>query len=95
MAYILILSPQAVSVLKALERDPKKHRKVIRCLALIEESPQYPGLHSHLYDAIKGSLGERIWESYVENNTPSAWRVWWFYGPGDDRITIYSIGPHP
>ncbi len=36
-----------------------------------------------------------LWESYVENKTPSAWRVWWIYGPADGQITIVTIGPHP
>lgn len=36
-----------------------------------------------------------MWESYVENNTPSAWRIWWFDGPGDEVITVVDVGPHP
>jgi len=38
---------------------------------------------------------QTLWESYVENKTPSAWRVWWIYGQGEGGITIITIGPHP
>lgn len=39
--------------------------------------------------------GEEVWESYVENKTPGAWRLWWVYGPGADTLTIVIVGPHP
>jgi hypothetical protein len=31
----------------------------------------------------------------VENDAPSAWRIWWFYGPDRGEITVVNIGPHP
>jgi len=31
----------------------------------------------------------------VENRTPSAFRVFWYYGPGKDTLTILAITPHP
>ena len=36
-----------------------------------------------------------MWEVYVENRTPSAWRVWFWYGPGQGEISILAIAPHP
>ena len=57
-------------------------------------SPTYPGLHSHKYRSIHGSAGEDVWDSYVENHTPSAWRIFWHYGPGSGTITIITIGPY-
>ncbi len=72
-----------------------KLRKVGRTLSRIETNPRHPGLKSHKYDSIAGLGGEEVWESYVENRTPSAWRVFWHYGPGAGVITIVTIGPHP
>ncbi len=95
MAFILLLTTQATKALASSKRDIRKYRKVVRCLARIEQDPGYPGLNSHPYEEIKGPLGEKIWESYAENSTPSAWRVWWYYGPQTGEITIYDIGPHP
>jgi hypothetical protein len=50
---------------------------------------------SHKYASIWGPDGEEVWESYVENRTPGAWRIWWIYGPAADTLTIVTIGPHP
>jgi hypothetical protein len=52
-------------------------------------------LHPHDYQSIPGPGGVPLWESYVENKTPSAWRIWWIYGPDDGQITIVTIGPRP
>ena len=71
----------------------KKVRKTLRLLQ--DQGPQYPGLHSHAYQSIRGPGGATVWESYVENRTPSAWRIWWTYGPAQNQITIVTIGPHP
>lgn len=57
--------------------------------------PGHPGLNSHKYHSLTGPRGEEVWESYVENNTPGAWRLWWVYGPGADTLTIVTVGPHP
>lgn len=70
-------------------------KKVRKTLGLLERDPRYPGLNSHKYDSISGANGEEIWESYVENRTPSAWRVFWHYGPKGGQITIVSIASHP
>jgi len=47
---------------------------------------------------IYGSIriaGFKIGESYVENRTPAAGRVFWAYGPGRAEITILGYEPHP
>ncbi len=77
------------------ETNLKKHRKVQKALGLIETNPHYPSLNSHKYQSISGPEEEEIWESYVENNTPAAWRIFWYYGPYKSIITIFAIAPHP
>ena len=37
----------------------------------------------------------KVFESYLENNTPAAGRVFWVYGPGRGDITIIGLEPHP
>lgn len=76
-------------------RDPARAKKVAKTLRLLAENPHHPSLNSHRYQVLDKELGEAVWESYVENRTPSAWRVWWFFGPGDDTITVLRLGPHP
>jgi hypothetical protein len=42
---------------------------------------------------LRGPNGEDVWESYAENKTPAAFRVFWCYGAG--VITILAIIAHP
>ena len=96
MPFELILTEKVEQVMEDLSRsDPAKHKKVEKCFAKLEDDPRQSGLSSHPYDNIKGVLGERIFESYVENHTPSAWRAWWYYGPGEGTITVADLGPDP
>jgi hypothetical protein len=100
LPFRLLLTTEARRQLLALEhdensRDSEKLRRVRRCLGLLETNPRHPGLNSHKYLGLRGANGEDVWESYVENNTPAAWRVFWHYGPGQGIITIAAITPHP
>jgi len=53
-----------------------------------------------------GPDGEELWESYVENNTAAALRVFWYYGPDEKQgvepdvtdvriITVVAITAQP
>ena len=96
MAFLIIRTESAVKVMEELEsKDERKFRKIRKTLGLISRDLKYPGLNSHKREAEKGPRGEDIWESYVENNTPSAWRVFWFYGPEAGTITVFATTPHP
>ncbi len=45
----------------------------------------------HKYSSFTGPLGEEIFEAYAENKTPAAYRIFWYYGPGKNNITIIAI----
>jgi hypothetical protein len=82
--------------LRAKKQYEAKLKKVRKALRLLEQAgPRHPGLHSHDYQSVPGPGGVTLWESYAENRTPSARRIWWIYGPGDGEITVVTIGPHP
>jgi hypothetical protein len=76
-------------------RDKALAKKIAKCMVLLGENPRHPGLGSHRFESFDAIYGERIWESYIENNTPSAWRIWWFFGPEAGEITVVDIGAHP
>ncbi len=38
---------------------------------------------------------EKIFEAYAEQSTPAAYRIFWYYGPEKDQITVVAIIPHP
>ncbi|CAN5798590.1 MAG: hypothetical protein M3424_05185 [Actinomycetota bacterium] len=94
----LLYAAEAQTVLDDLERPQHqvKRKKAIKTLRLLRDiGPVHTGLHSHKYHSITGPNGEDVWESYVENRTPGAWRIWWIYGPDADTLTVVTIGPHP
>lgn len=93
----LVYTDETRSILHELaSRHQLKNQKVLKTLRLLRDvGPAHPGLSSHKYHSRTGPSGEDLWESYVENRTPGAWRIWWVYGPDPDTITIVTIGPHP
>lgn len=103
--YQLRFTDDAMETLQRLQDGGRttevKLKKVRKALGLLQHDPRYPGLHSHEYESFPGHEREKIWDSYVENRTPGAWRIYWQYGPdeknGDDAvpvITVLVIGPH-
>jgi hypothetical protein len=99
--YKLRYAKQADEMISALEADKSAEarlKKVRKALRRLEVNPRYPGLHSHQYESFPVDRDVKVWDSYVENNTPGAWRIFWRYGPdeaGVPVITILQIGPHP
>ena len=37
----------------------------------------------------------KVWQSYLENKTSKARRMYWVYGPNQNDITIIGLEPHP
>jgi hypothetical protein len=97
--FLLLYTREAEKVLEGLKAQPQYRaelKKVRKALRLLEQAgPRRPGLHSHDYQSVPGPGGVTLGESYIENKTPSAWRVWWIYGPENEQITIVTVGPHP
>ena len=69
-------------MLEAGDRNQQaKLRKVRRALSRLEQNPRHPGLHSHQYESFPGlDTDVKVWDSYVENKTPGAWRIFWEHG---------------
>ena len=79
----------------ASKRDQELYAKMGKALSLISSNPRHPGLHSHDIEALTKRYGMKVWESYLENKTSSAWRIFWVYGPDKADITIIGLEPHP
>jgi len=96
MRYALDLSDAAREAIQTLAaHNDKKLDKVRRTLALMETNLRHPGLHTHKYSGYVGKNGEEVFEAYVENHTPGAYRIYWHYGPERGIITVVAITPHP
>lgn len=98
MIFELIFTEKADDQLDLLEcsRDKKIVLKAVRkTLGLMETDLRHPSLHTHEYSDLEGANGEKVFESYAQNRTPGAYRVFWHYGPKKGQITVVAIVPHP
>lgn len=94
----LLFTDQASHDLDELEANPSHHQRlksVRKVLAYLQTNPRHPGLNTHKYTSLVGPNGADVFEAYAENNTPGAYRIFWFYGPDKTEITIVAITPHP
>ncbi|MCX6002756.1 MAG: hypothetical protein NTY79_09570 [Chloroflexi bacterium] len=73
----------------------KRYKAVKKSIKYLAEDPRHPSLQTHEYDSLRGLNGEKVFEAYAEQNTPAAYRVFWYYGPKQGEITILAITPHP
>ncbi len=96
----LLFSLGADQELRRLERLPR-HRGLVKqikkSLGYLQRNPAHPSLHTHPYTSIENPYNpnEKVFEAYAQNNTPSAYRIFWCYGPKERQITIIAITPHP
>jgi len=95
--YYLIYLKEAKENLAKLKKQEQleKLKKIKSALNKLQENPRHPGLHTHKYNSFKGHNSEDVFQSYVENRTPSAFRIFWVYGEEKSVIIILSITPHP
>jgi hypothetical protein len=80
----------------SLDKEEQKFfKKLVKALSYLAENPKHNSLASHEIDDLSRKHGIKIFQSYLENNTPGAGRIFWAYGPDKSDITILAIEPHP
>ena len=77
------------------KNDASICKKWGKALKLLSENPRHPSLRTHDIEALSERYGERVWQSYLENKTSGAMRMYWVYGPDQKSITIIGLEPHP
>lgn len=98
MAFTLKYSDTAARHFMNLKADSSKARvfkDVVKALRFMESDLRHPSLNTHEYHTLKGPKGEILFESYAQQKTPGAYRIFWYYGPGKNVISIVAIIPHP
>jgi hypothetical protein len=93
----LFLTDEARKQLQELKADKgreKRYKAVIKAMRFLSSNPRHKSLKTHEFTSLKGPKGEKIFEAYAEQSTPAAYRIFWFYGPGKNQITVISITPH-
>jgi len=95
--YTIKYTNEAVKNLKDLKKQGNyiKLKKIKDCIDKIQNNPRYPGLHTHKNESFKTYTNEDVFQSYIENKTPGAYRIFWHYGPDTNTITILAVTPHP
>lgn len=79
----------------ATKVDLDLYKKLGKCFHLLSCNPKHNSLKTHEIKALTERYGMKVWESYIENNTPGAKRLFWVYGPGLSEITIIGLETHP
>ena len=83
--------------IKNSTQDEGLFKQVAKTVSLLSNDPRHPGLNTHEYDSIENPYDKKkkVFEAYAQNRTPSAYRVFWCYGPNKKQLTIIAITPHP
>lgn len=83
------------------KNETRLFKKITKAINFLSSNPKHNGLNSHEIKALsirfskKTGRTYRVWQSYLENNTPSAGRLYWIYGPDKNDITVIGLEPHP
>ena len=75
--------------------ERKLAKKLGRAVQHLQDNPFHPSLQSHEIEALSRRHGQKVFESYLENNAPSAGRLFCVYGPKRNHITLIGLEPHP
>ena len=98
MEFKLKFTVEADKNLTELEKSPSQKtvcKAVKKCLGYMETNLRRPSLETHEFKSLSGPNGEKVFESYAQQKTPAAYRIFWYYGSNRRELTIVSITPHP
>lgn len=98
MIFELDFSDRAKEQLRVLKinKGLAKHYKAVQeAFKKLQRNPRHPGLQTHEFYSLKGPCNEKAFEAYAEQNTPAAYRIFFYYGPPKGVISIISVERHP
>lgn len=99
----LVWRPQAREQYDDLQRRATGGRplalfkQVAKALKLLRDNPRHPSLQTHPFSGLENPYDkdQKVFEAYVQQHTPGAYRVFWCYGPKQGQISLIAITPHP
>ena len=96
----LVFTASAQREVERLESTPRHEglvKQIKKSLGFLQHNPKHPSLQTHPYTSIGHPYHptEKVFEAYVQQHTPSAYRIFWCYGPKKGQMTIIAITPHP
>ena len=94
----IFLTDEAKNQIERLKKDKgleKRYHAVKKAIRFLSENPRHKSLKTHEFTSLTGPKGEKIFEAYAEQSTPAAYRIFWYYAPDKNKITIIAITPRP
>jgi len=96
----LLFTQSAQKELVRLERSHQAAglvKQIKKTLGFLQTNPRHPSLQTHVFHSLEHPYRprEKVFEAYVQQHTPAAYRVFWCYGHDKGQITIIAITPHP
>jgi hypothetical protein len=99
-------TPTADEQLSRIENNPALKgilKQVRKTLGYLETNLQAKSLQTHEFESLTRRYGKKIFEAYIQQKTPGAYRVFWRYrddeidknGKRVPIITVVAITPHP
>ena len=77
------------------KNEQKLLKKIAKELHYLSINPKHNSLSTHEIEVLSNRYGMKVWQSYLENKTPSAGRIFWVFGKNRNEITVIGIEPHP
>ena len=71
---------------KIKKKEEQLYKKWGKALKLLSADPFYPSLQTHEIEPLSRRYGMKVWQSYLENKTSGAMRMYWV----TDRIRKIS-----
>lgn len=98
MKFKIKFTKEADKLMDGLEKNRSKNgllKQVKKVLAYMEVNLKHPSLNTHKFDDLASPFGGDVFESYAQNKTPGAYRIFWAYGLDKREITVITITPYP
>lgn len=71
--------------------EEELYNKLGKTMFFLSQNPRHNGLNSHEINELTARYGRKVFASYLENDTPSARRIFWVYGPNkNDKSNAYK-----
>lgn len=102
----LRFTPTAAGQLRQIENNSSFRgvlKQVRKTLGYLETDLRAKSLQTHKHEALSLRYKREVFEAYVQQNMPAAYRVFWRYGDDEKDsqgkrisvITVIAITPHP
>jgi len=100
MTFEVVFTRSAKEELERLDGSPRHAglvKQIKKTVGFLQTNPRHPSLQTHVFHSLEHPYrsSENVFEAYVQQHTPAAYRLFWCYGPHKGQITVITITPNP